>query len=362
MRSRIDRLERIAKRVARGGFLEAGERNDVAGKGFLDILTGVRVHLQHAADALALFLDRVHDRRALFELAGIDAGEGQRTDEGVVHDLEGEHRKRLLRRLLRGWSLLRLDVDAFDRRNFDRARQVLDNSVEKRLNALVLEGRAAEHREELNSDGALADQRADLVIVRHFAFEIGFHRGVVGLDDGLDEQFAVLLGLVLEISRDFNNVPLRAERLVAPDDGVHLDQIDNALEVVLSADRQLHDDRGCTKTGLDHRHRAIEIGAGLVHLVAEDHARDVVLVGLAPDSLGLRLNTGIGVEQRNRAVEHAQRTLDFNGEVNVAWSVDDVETAHLAVRPFQNVVVAADVIVMPRSCSCSIQSMVAAPS
>ena len=30
--------------------------------------------------------------------------------------------------------------------------------------------------------------------------------------------------------------------------------------------------------------------------------------------------------------------------------------------PFQNVVVAADVIVMPRSCSCSIQSIVAAPS
>ena len=30
--------------------------------------------------------------------------------------------------------------------------------------------------------------------------------------------------------------------------------------------------------------------------------------------------------------------------------------------PFQKHVVAADVIVMPRSCSCSIQSMVAAPS
>ena len=29
---------------------------------------------------------------------------------------------------------------------------------------------------------------------------------------------------------------------------------------------------------------------------------------------------------------------------------------------FQKVVVAADVIVMPRSCSCSIQSIVAAPS
>jgi hypothetical protein len=31
-------------------------------------------------------------------------------------------------------------------------------------------------------------------------------------------------------------------------------------------------------------------------------------------------------------------------------------------RPFQKVVVAAEVIVMPRSCSCSIQSIVAAPS
>jgi len=30
--------------------------------------------------------------------------------------------------------------------------------------------------------------------------------------------------------------------------------------------------------------------------------------------------------------------------------------------PFQNAVVAAEVMVMPRSCSCSIQSMVAAPS
>jgi hypothetical protein len=52
----------------------------------------------------------------------------------------------------------------------------------------------------------------------------------------------------------------------------------------------------------------------------------------------------------------------------VAGGVDDVEAvlrsafgAGSSVRS-QKVVVAADVIVMPRSCSCSIQSMVAAPS
>jgi hypothetical protein len=70
----------------------------------------------------------------------------------------------------------------------------------------------------------------------------------------------------------------------------------------------------------------------------------------------------IAVEQRDGAVEHAQRALDFDGEVDVAGGVDDVEAAASPSRPFQKVVVAADVMVMPRSCSCSIQSMVAAPS
>ena len=37
----------------------------------------------------------IHNARSLFDRAGIDTAEGQRTDEGVVHDLESEHGKRL---------------------------------------------------------------------------------------------------------------------------------------------------------------------------------------------------------------------------------------------------------------------------
>ena len=134
-------VQRIAERVAGGGFLEACESHDVAGKGFFDVFTRVGMHLQHAADAFALFLDRVHDRRALGELAGIDAGEGERTDEGVVHDLERKHRKRLfIGRMTLDFSF-GLDVDALDRRNVERRRQVIADGVEQRLNALVLEGR-----------------------------------------------------------------------------------------------------------------------------------------------------------------------------------------------------------------------------
>ena len=100
-----------------------------------------------------------------------------------------------------------------------------------------------------------------------------------------------------------------------------------------------------------------EVGADLVHLVGEDDARDLVLVALAPDRLGLRLDALVAVEHADGAVEHAQASLHLDGEVDVAGRVDDVEPLVLP-----EAVVAADVMVMPRSCSCSMKSMVAAPS
>ena len=103
--------------------------------------------------------------------------------------------------------------------------------------------------------------------------------------------------------------------------------------------------------------------APAVELVDEAHPRHVVL-GLAPHGLRLRLDAGNAVEAGDRAVEHAQRALDLDGEVDVAGRVDDVDAVLFALAVFarQKQVVAADVMVMPRSCSCSIQSMVAVPS
>ncbi len=88
------RLVRIAQRVAGGHVLEAGDGDDVAGKGFLDVLAVIGVHQQHAADPLLLVLHRVGQRLAGLDLARIDAAEGERADEGIVHDLEGEHGER----------------------------------------------------------------------------------------------------------------------------------------------------------------------------------------------------------------------------------------------------------------------------
>ncbi len=89
------RLGRIAKRIAGADFLQAGERDDVAREGFLDVLAVVGMHQQHAPDALFLVTRRIQHAGAGLELAGIDAAEGQRADERVVHDLERQNRGRL---------------------------------------------------------------------------------------------------------------------------------------------------------------------------------------------------------------------------------------------------------------------------
>ena len=73
----------------------------------------------------------------------------------------------------------------------------------------------------------------------------------------------------------------------------------------------------------------------------------MVFVALTPNRFGLRLNSGHGVEHRHCAVENAQTTLDFGRKIDVTGRIDNIDGA---------------VIVMPRSCSCSIQSMTAVPS
>ena len=146
------------------------------------------------------------------------------------------------------------------------------------------------------------------------------------LDRRFDQGMAILFRLRLEIGGNLFVVIFRAETFVLPDDRLHAQKIDDALEVGFGADRQLEADRAAADLGVDLFDAAEKIGADLVHLVDEHDARNVVFVGLTPDGLGLRLDALIAVEHAYRAVEHAKRTLDFDGEVDVAGRVDDVET------------------------------------
>src|SRR5262245_18560971 len=317
-------LLRIAQRVAGAHVLEARQRDDVTGIGFLDVLAIVRVHQQHAADALLPLLGRVHHAGAAFEPTGIDAAEGDGADEGIVHDLEGEHRQRLAVGRV-AHDLVALAVDALDRRHVERRRQIVDDRVEQRLNALVLEGGAAQHRKECTGDHGLADELLEGRLVGLLALEIGGRRVIIELDRGLDQLFAIFLGLMEHVGRYVDVVIVGAEILVVPHHALHAHQIDDALELLLGADRKLDRYRLGAEPINDVLEALEEVRADLVHLVGEDDARDLVFVALTPDRFGLRLDALVAVEHAYRAVEHAQRAFDLDREVDVSGRVDDVE-------------------------------------
>ncbi len=69
----------------------------------------------------------------------------------------------------------------------------------------------------------------------------------------------------------------------------------------------------------------IEIGADAVHLVDERNARHAILVRLAPYRFRLRLHARHRVEYGHRAIQHAQRPLDFHRKIHVARRINNVD-------------------------------------
>src|SRR5471032_2647268 len=298
--------------------------------GFLDVLAAVGVHQQHAADALGLVLHRIQGACARSDHAGIDAHEGDGADKRVVHDLEGETGEG---RLVVGGTgdFITLGIDAHQGRNVERAGEIVDYGIQQGLNALVLEGGAAHHRHKVKAVGALADAALEIGFRRLGAFEIGSHEIVVFFDRHFDQGGAQFLRLVGIFGGNFDFVELRAQLLVMPDQRLHPDDIDDALEFRFHTDRPGDDHRAVAQPVDHHVYAALKIRAGAIHLVDEADARHVILVGLAPHGFGLGLHAGDGVEHGDSAVQHAHGALDFNGEVDMTGRVDDVDPVFFPV-------------------------------
>ena len=159
---------------------------------------------------------------------------------------------------------------------------------------------------------------------RALVLEVGLHQLVVVLGDGVDQRVVRLVRSLGELGGDLADRERLAE-VVLVDDRLHLDEVDDAAVRVLLADRELDRDRVRAEPVAHRLHGGVEVRASAVHLVDEGDARHAVAVGLAPDRLRLRLNAGDRVEHGDRAVEHAQRALDLDGEVHVSGSIDNVD-------------------------------------
>jgi len=205
-------------------------------------------------------------------------------------------------------------------------RQVIDDGVEQQLHPVEVLGRAAQHRRQFAFDGPLAQRRLEQLLRDRLLFEDQLDQVIVGVRGGLQQLGVILLGLLLVRRGDVHQTVLDVVLvvLVALDE-LHLDQVDDALELAGLADGQRADGRDALELGLHLLDAVEEVGAHAVELVDVGEARHVVLVGLEPHGLRLHLDAADGAEDAHAAVEYAQGALDLGREIDVARGVDQVD-------------------------------------
>src|SRR5712671_6447458 len=272
-------------------------------------------------------------------------------DERVGHDFESQRRKRLIVSGAAQFGFVVIWIGAFHRRHIDRRRQIIDHRIEQWLNALILECGAGQNRHNLQGECRLANRLAHFFQRQRFAIQIFVDQLIVVFGDIFDHLVAVLFveflvnGCALQRRGhiragvyeslvpklfDFKDLKLRAESFLQPNHDFLFEEIDDADEIVFPAERELQRYRARAETLLDGADDVIEIRAHAVHLVHKANARHAVFVRLAPYGFRLWLHAGYGVEHADCAIQHAQRALDFHGEVHVTRSIDNIDAIFLA--------------------------------
>src|SRR5690348_16934761 len=112
----------------------------------------------------------------------------------------------------------------------------------------------------------------------------------------------MLLKLGFHTSRNLGTVGCRAE-IVGKDNSLLLDQVDKTLEVALTTNRKLDRDRNGSQAITNHIDSAPEVSTDTVHLIHKTDTRDIILVCLPPDCLGLWLDPCNGVENNDTTVQ-----------------------------------------------------------
>ena len=201
--------------------------------------------------------------------------------------------------------LVAVHICAGNCRNVERARHVLDDRIQHLLYALVPVSGTAAYRDSCTLDASLAESSLHFLHGRLLTLKVDHHEVLIKVADLLNEQGTVLLSLILILCRNrlYDDLCSVFTFIIIC---LHLEKIDNSLEFALGADRDLQTDRILSEACSDLIDRAVEVRADDVHLVDKRHTRNIVLVGLTPYVLGLRLDAALCVEHAYRAVKNAE--------------------------------------------------------
>ena len=106
---------------------------------------------------------------------------------------------------------------------------------------------------------------------------------------------------------------------------LHRDEIDDAAERLLFANRQLQRHDRAPEHRAQRLERSVEARALAVEPIQHDDARHLELLGGRPDFLGRDLDAGDSVDDDERAIRDAQRRARVAQEVRHAGRVDEID-------------------------------------
>ncbi len=285
----------------------------------------IRVHAEDATQALFLATHRIVHVRAGIDHARVHAEENQLANIGIGGHFEGQGRELFIVGRTAFDLVGHIFVVTHRIAHIHGRRKEIHHRVEQFLHALVLEGRPAEHRHDHHFQCGTAQHGVHFRRTDFLAVEILHQQRVVHLGHGFEHLGAILVRDLLEVGGNFDFLPRSTEIVLVVNAGLHGDQVDDADEGFALTDGQ-HDGNGVrTEARAHHIHCIVEIRTHTVHLIDESDAGHAVLVGLAPDGLGLRFDATDGAEQRDGAVQHAKGALHFHGEIDVSRRIDDID-------------------------------------
>ena len=194
---------------------------------------------------------------------------------------------------------------------------LLDEGAEQPAGAEVAGGDPAGDGEDPALGHPLLEDADDLLVVDLLAVEVALHQLVGVLGDLVHQFLAVFLGLGAEVVGDLDLGGVVAARALA-DEGLHVDQVDDAADVLFGPDRDLGGDDVGAEGALQRVERGEEVGALAVEHVDEDEAGQALVVGAAPEPLGVDLDPRRRVDHDDRGVGDAQRGDRVGDEARLA--------------------------------------------
>jgi len=182
----------------------------------------------------------------------------------------------------------------------------------------------AQHRGKGITHGPNPQAVNDFFLGQLARLQILLGQGVVGFSHRLDQLLPQPCGLAGILSRD-GTLGKCPRSVLGIKTGLHPDQVDHPLEISLNTDRHLD----CHTPGAQGFFHIVdcaqETGPLTIQLVDKGDARDLELVGPAPDLLGLGLDTGDGRKDHYRTVQGPHAGAGIGDEVAVTGGVHDVD-------------------------------------